>query len=215
MAPLLAWVLLAAAPTSGLHYRSAAGYELKLPPGFALDPSLPTGETGAAGPVAEGVRARIDAAFSDAEGRSSIVIAIAEAPLGDRDQAPELIGPRTMAFVKAQLGTELKFEWFERVPFAGGKAAELAGRMTLDGVERVAQFAFVPAGSRHLILMASMPRERFSSLGPQIEASLATVRLSPDKNADSLFKAGVGPIAAALLGLLVAVRLQTRRRAKR
>jgi hypothetical protein len=217
MAAILAWVLVAAAPVGGLHYQSDAGYELTLPPGFALDPSLPTGETGAAGPVPEGARARIDAAFGDPGqgGHSSIAIAVVDAPLGDRDQVPELIGPRTMAFVKAQLGTDLKFEWFERVPFSGGRAAELAGRVNLDGVERVAQFAFVPAGSRHLILMASMPRERFATLGPQFEASLATLRLSPDKRAEGLFRAGVGPIAAGLLGLLVAVRLQSRRRARR
>jgi len=215
MVAIFAWAVLAAVPPVGLRYQSDAGFELTLPPGFAIDPSLPVGDTGAAGPVAEGVRARIDAAFTDPGRRSSIAVTVVAAPLDDREQVPELIGPRTIAFVKAQLGTDLRFEWFERVPFAGGRASELAGRLTLDGAERVAQFAFVPAGSRHLILMASMPRDRFATLGPQFEAALATLRLSPDKHSDSLFRSGLAPIAAGLLGVFLAWRLQTRRRAKR
>jgi hypothetical protein len=214
MVAIFAWAILAAAPSAGPRYQSDAGFELTLPPGFASDPSLPVGDTRAAGPVAENERARIDAAFTDSGRRSSIVITVVDAPLDDRDQVPELIGPRTMAFVKAQLGTDLKFEWFERVPFTGGRAAELAGRFTLDGAERVAQFAFVPAGSRHLILMASMPRDRFATLGPQFEASLATLRFAPDKPSEGLFRAGLAPIAAGLLGIFLAWRLQSRRRAK-
>src|SRR5450432_3113297 len=109
MVAIFAWAVLAAAPVNGLRYESDAGFELSLPPGFAIDPGLPVGETGAAGPVADNVRAHIDAAFTDPGRRSSIVVTVVDAPLDDRDQVPELIGPRTIAFVKAQLGTDLRF----------------------------------------------------------------------------------------------------------
>ena len=125
-----------------------------------------------------------------------------------------------MAFMKDQVDSELRLDWVDHIPAGKGKVVELAGRFTLLGEERVAQFAFIPMGSRHLVVMASVPQTSFAPLGTLIEASLATLRLQPQRAAGGVASASWNPgsagaaLGAALGTAFVLARAWRRRKAR-
>ncbi len=215
--PLLA-LLAATAPLPALQgrwFESPAGYGFRLPPGFAADPSLPSGASAAAAPSVSGPNEappRLDAVFSNVaqDGGSSLFVAEVDAPLPEGSFVPERLASTALDYLKDELGSDVKIEWVDRVPAADAQVVELAGRFTLYGQERVAQVAFVPDGSRYFVVSASLPKDRFGNQGPEIEAALASFRFSgPPRKRFS--EAELGAIAGALLGLGVALEVRRRR----
>jgi hypothetical protein len=205
----------AAAP---LTYQSPLGFELVLPEGFSLDPDLPHGRTGAAAPAPAGVPSEIEAAFhrTSPEGSSTLVISLVDSPLDESSGAPERLCALAMAFMKEQVDSELRLEWVDHVSTGSGKVIELAGRFTLLGEERVAQFAFVPLASRHVVLMASLPQATFAALGPKIEASLATLRFQRKPPTGGVARASWGAALGVVLGgALLLARAWRRRKTRR
>jgi len=197
-----AWMSLSAG-SAPLEYRSPSGFQLVLPEGFAPDAELPRGETGAAAPAPPGVRTRIEASFQrrGPDGASTLVFSLVEVPLDQGSGAPERLCALAMAFMRDQVDSELRLDWVDHIPAGKGKVVELAGRFNLLGEERVAQFVFVPMASRHLVVMASVPQTSFGTLGPLIEASLATLRLEQQRAADGVSGASWSPgSAGAALG---------------
>jgi hypothetical protein len=204
------------------EYRSPSGFGLVLPEGFTPQPDLPLGETGAAAPAPPGVRTRVEAVFErrGGEGVSSLVLSIVEAPLDQGTGAPERLCALAMAFVKDQLDSELRLDWVDHVPAAGGKVIELAGRFNLLGEDRVAQFAFVPMASRHLVVMASVPQAGFATLGNLIEGSLSTLKISrqraPAGVAGASWSAGgAGASIGAAAGIAFVIARAWRRKVAR
>jgi hypothetical protein len=210
----------APAPTAlpalpGRWFESPAGYGFRLPPGFAPDPSLPSGVSAAAAPVlpdSNGTPPRLDAVFSDVaqDGGSSLFVAAVDAPLPEGSFVPERLASMALDYLKDELGSDLKIEWVDRVPAAGDQVVELAGRFSLYGQERVAQVAFVPDGNRYFVVSASLPKDRFGNQGPQIEAALASFRFTGPRQS-RLSEGELGAIAGAALGLGVALELRRRR----
>ena len=211
LAPLAA--LLALAPAPAGWFESPAGYGLRPPPGFVLDAKLPTGRTGAAGPAPAGAVARVDAAFSDlaAGGSSSLFVSVVDAPLPATAAEPERLAALALDYAKELLDAKLRLEWVDRVPSAGVKVVEVAGRLRVAGEERVAQFAFVPDGDRYLVLVASLPPARFADQGPEVEASLASLRLARPLARPAFSRAEIGALVGAGLGLAVALGFRRRR----
>lgn len=215
MTSLLSLVaLLAAVPSAPSGwFESPAGYGFRPPPGFQLDSSLPLGPTEAAGPAPSGVAERVDAAFSDLAGggRSSLFVSIVEAPLPMAPSEAERLAALAFDFTKARLGAPLRIEWVDRVPAAGERVVEVAGRLSVSGEERVAQLAFVPAGERYLVVVASLPPDRFRDQGPQVEASLASLHLTKPPALSPGTRAGLGALIGAALGSALALGIQQRK----
>lgn len=208
---LLALSLAAPALPAGRWYESPAGYGLRLPPGFAADPTLPLGPSAAAAPAQE--RARIDAAFSDvaAGGHTSLLVSQVEGSLPEGSFAAGQLGTLVLDYLRDALGApDPKLEWIDRVPTADGRVYELAGRFLLYGEERVVQMAFVPDGTRYFVVAASLPKARFADQGPQFEAALASFRLTHPARG-RLERTELGALAGALLGLAVALFVRQRR----
>jgi hypothetical protein len=211
-----------AAAVSPLEYRSPSGFELVLPEGFVPRPELPRGETGAAAPAPPGVRAGIEAAFQlkGTYGVSTLVLSIVDAPLDQGSGAPERLCALAMGFMKDQVDSELRLEWVDHIPTASGKVIELAGRFSLLGEDRVAQFAFIPLASRHLVIMASLPQAAFAVQGALIEASIATLRLEQQHSRGGVAGAswspgGFGALLGAGLGTAIVLARAWRRRKTR
>jgi hypothetical protein len=205
-----------------LDYKSPSGYELILPQGFAVDPDLPRGETGAAAPAPPGVRAQIEAAFErrGTDGLSTLVLSLVDAPLDQGSGAPERLCALAMGFMKDQIDAELHLDWVDHIPAADGKVIELAGRFTLLGEDRVAQFAFIPLASRHLVVMASVPQAGFGTSGPEIEAALATLKIQRRQAGGgvagaSWSRANAGAALGVLLGTVFVLARAWRRRKAR
>ncbi len=214
MAALLALALVAAPAElpPGRWFESPAGYGLRLPPGFAPDPRLPTGWSAAAAPATGDVPSRIDAAFSDvaAGGHSSLFVSIVVGAFPSGSFVPERLGAMLLDHLRDVVGEEARLEWLDRVPAAGQQVVELAGRFTLYGEERVVQMAFIPDGARYFVVGASLPRTRFADQGPQVEAALASFRI--DRPAGGrITSAAWGALGGALLGLAVALALRFRK----
>jgi hypothetical protein len=211
--PLLLLTALATPALQGRWFESPAGYGFRLPPGFAVDSTLPGGVSAAAAPSLTDVLPRLDAVFSDVaqDGGSSLFVAEVGSPLPEGSFAPERLASTALDYLKDELGSELKIEWVDRVPTADDQVVELAGRFTLYGQERVAQLAFVPDGhKRYFVVSASLPKDRFGNQGPEIEASLASFRFTGPRPS-RLSEAELGAIAGAVLGLGVALELRRRR----
>jgi hypothetical protein len=168
------------------------------------------------------VRTQIEAAFQrrGGDGASTLVFSLVDAPLDQGSGAPERLCALAMAFMKDQVDSELRLDWVDHIPAGKGKVIELAGRFTLLGEEREAQFAFVPMGPRHLVMMASVPQASFAKLGALIEASLATLKLEQQRAPGGVAGASWSPgSAGAALGAglgiaFVLARAWRRRRAR-
>jgi hypothetical protein len=210
------------AVVSPLEYKSPSGFELVLPEGFGPQSELPRGETGAAAPAPPGVRAGIEAAFQlkGAYGVSTLVFSIVDAPLDQGSGAPERLCALAMGFMKDQVDSELRLDWVDHIPTASGKVIELAGRFSLMGEDRVAQFAFVPLGSRHLVIMASVPQPAFAVQGAMIESSIGTLKLQQPRSRGGVAGAswspgGFGALLGAGLGTAIVLARAWRRRKAR
>jgi hypothetical protein len=210
------------AAVAPLDYKSPSGFELVLPEGFQPEPDLPRGATGAAAPAPPGVSAQIESAFQrrGPDGLSTLVFSLVNAPLDQGSGAPERLCALAMSFMKDQLDSELHLDWVDHIPAGNGKVIELAGRFTLLGEDRVAQFAFIPMASQHLVVMASVPQSSFGTVGTLIEASLATLRVPRRQAGGGVTGASWSPgSAGAFLGVclglaFVLVRALRRRKAR-
>jgi hypothetical protein len=121
------------------------------------------------------------------------MLSIVDAPLDQGSGAPERLCALAMGFMKDQIDSELRLDWVDHIPTTSGKVIELAGRFNLMGEDRVAQFAFIPLGSRHLVIMASMPQAAFAVQGSQIEASIATLKLEQRRSRGGVAGASWSP----------------------
>lgn len=202
-AVLLAAALAGTAP--GLRYDSPQGFRLTLPAGFRRSFALPSGPTGAMAPAPPGSQQRLDALFLEGTGpdASALAIAVVDAPLELDGAVAERVAGWAVAYVHDQLDSELHLDWVEKVATGFGPAVELAGRVDLDGDERVAQLAFMPLGERQLVFTASLAPGRFPVLGPQIEACLLTLELQILPKRARLSRSEVGALLGVLVGLLV------------
>jgi hypothetical protein len=86
----------------------------------------------------------------------------------------------------------------------------------VPGEERVALFAFMPLGPRHLVVMASVPQSALPVLGPQIEATLSTLKYDGRRPTGGVARASWGAALGVMLGggLLLA-RAWRRRKTRR
>ncbi len=204
------------AAVQGKEFRSPAGFSLRLPPGFAVDESLPAGPSRAAAFATSGEEGRLEGTFSDlaAGGRSDIFVSEVPGPVVEGAFAEERLGAMALDQLQDQLGSRVTLEWIDRVPAGDQKAVELAVRFSLDGEDRVAQIAFIPAGPRrHFVVAASLPSADFASHGPRIEAAIASFRLLTPRP-PLLSGAEAGALAGGALGLAVALVARRRKRAK-
>jgi hypothetical protein len=190
-----------------LDYRSASGFRLTLPDGFAPSPDFSRQSTSAAAPAPRGVPVLLDSVFTEGTGRAaaSIALAVVGAPLQLDNDSPERVVALAIAYLREQLDAEMRIEWVERVPAGRGEAMELAGRVDLGDQDRVAQFAFVPFGDRQIVLTASLPSARFAVLGPAIERSLASLTFEGPVSRGPGWRAALGAAIGALVGVLVVV----------
>ncbi len=197
-----------------LVYQSATGFRMLLPQGFAPSAEFSRQLTAAAAPAPPGIRILLDSVFTDGSGptAASLALAVVDAPLVLDNGSPERVAALAIAYLRDQLGAELRIEWVERISAGRGEAMELAGRVELDDQERVAQFVFVPFGDRQIVLTASLPSSRFAALGPAIEKSLATLAFDRPAPQPASRRAAIGAAIGGLVGLLVvAVRFFSHR----
>ena len=199
-----------------LAYHSPAGFRLVLPAGFTPSSELRRQPTAAGAPAIPGATAMLDSVFTDGNGptASAIALSVVEAPLVLDNSSSERVVALAIAYLHDQLGADLHIEWVERIPAGPGEAMELAGRVELDGEDRVAQFGFVPFGQGQIVLTASLPSSRFAVLGPAIEKSLASLAFDRPLAKGSSGRAAIGAALGALVGLLVVAARFFARRAR-
>jgi hypothetical protein len=215
--PLVIGLIAASAAGAPFTYQSPAGFDLVVPEGFSLAHDLPQGPTGAAAPAPPGVGSEIAAVFrrNGPEGTATLLLSFVDAPLDESSGAPERLCALAMAYMKEELDADLRLEWVDHVATGNGKVIELAGRFSLLGEERVAQFAFVPMTSRHLVLMASLPQATFTVLGPKIEAALGTLRFEHKPGRGGVARASWGAALGVGLGCALLLATAWRRRKMR
>lgn len=190
-------------------------YALELPEGFQADGQLGEGDTAALAVTAGDGERRLLGYFHTGD-PLPVTLALSEV------QAPLVLDPSSKPVLAAAVEghfkqLDLRFT-LERTRWVKTPAArvEVWGSVSIEGKDRVLCVAFYPGRQRHAVAVASLPAARATSLEPQIEAALGSVRHDepPEPLATRRTVISVAVWGAAAITFVLA-RLYRKRRAAR